>query len=178
MTATCDGNGDSVVDANYEMFLFWHHLKNSGLINGDYTGTSGAYGGWSHQPWITSPGSNFQSGNAYAIRFQGYTGSPSWFNGQYGHIFMFGQAVNTSNLPRGRAFIPKELWKLDKKFDDGKPGAGQIVTRAGENPETPNCTENTPGGGEKTDGRDGIDWLYRMSYPGKACTMIYRNLLE
>lgn len=181
MKETCNGNGDGTVDDNYEMFLLWHHLSNAGLIEGQYEGRSDpdiAVNGWAHTPWKNCPGSNFETGNAYGLRHHGYQSGPGWFNGDYGHFLMFGRAVNTSNLPRGRAFVPADLWKLDAKFDDGKPGRGQLVTRAGKNPETPNCTETSPGAGDITDGRYHLDAVYRMDFEEKACTMVYRNIFE
>lgn len=65
---------------------------------------------------------------------------------------MYGGAVNTANLPRGRAFEPAEIWGLDTKFDDGRPSKGRMVTRAGLNPETPDCTESSPGAGDVAHG--------------------------
>lgn len=62
---TCDGDGDGTIDANYEMFLFWHHLANAGLITGTYQGRSDpaiCTNCWAHTPGITSPTghANFQ----------------------------------------------------------------------------------------------------------------------
>lgn len=179
--ATCNGDGDGTIDANNEMYLFWHHLSNAGLIAGSYEGRSDPDIGtnsWAHTPGKNCPAARFGNNSGYGVRWQGEQTSNSWFHGQYGHLFMFGRGVTTQNLPRGRALEPTEAWKLDTKFDDGRPGHGQVVTRAGLNPETPDCTESSPGAGDVTNGGTDTDAVYRLSHEGAACVLIVRNIME
>lgn len=180
-TATCNGDGDGTIDANNEMYLFWHHLANAGLIKGNYEGRSDpdiGVNSWAHTPGKNCPASRFSSGTGYGIRWQGTQTSNSWFHGEYGHLFMFGKGVNTANLPRGAALEPVEIWKLDTKFDDGKPAYGQLVTRAGLNPETPDCTESSPGAADVTHGGTDMDAVYRFDIENPACVLIIRNVME
>jgi hypothetical protein len=43
------------------------------------------------------------------------------------NIFLLGAASNTS-LPFGDLLLPEEMWNIDIKIDDGKPGLGGIMS--------------------------------------------------
>ncbi len=131
---TCNGNGDgllsssSVVGVGNERFRFWQHLANAGLIEGTYTGVSGAgsptnhhvrgqnvpaskMGGacWSHLHW-SSP----------------LSGDLSSFDNPGGSRLFIGK--DSTNGTCVQAFLkPEEAWNIDVKSDDGVPATGLTV---------------------------------------------------
>lgn len=140
-TRTCNGNGDGQVEfaagLSHEIFRFWQHLANAGLIEGTYTGAS------SFDPGYTS---GHGPGNAPRGRFTGsfwrvgyidridasnemsnVWGSGTTFRGRYGHsLTIMGSGTF---YPTG-LFSPDEVWNMDKKMDDGMPGTGNLVLYA------------------------------------------------
>jgi len=123
--ATCNGNGDGVI-APYvvpgdEGKHFWQHLANAKMIEGSYTGAGTATVG------VNMPASRY--GNA--LSWRPYAGSAwtggdtggGWFNADYGtgHVMMFSLASGYSGI------TPKDVWAIDKKYDDGKPGLGNVL---------------------------------------------------
>lgn len=127
---TCDGNGNGVASAagaasqSGEEFQIWRQLALAGLIEGDYTGLAGA-NGYDHLLAGTNvPASRL--GNAIWRIY--YMGDGSTMVGgflvQYNNMMLGG--ANTAQNPLLR---PEELWNIDTKLDDGKPGAGNIIAR-------------------------------------------------
>ncbi len=140
--ATCDGNGDGRVWANgltnptlNELFRFWQHLANAGLIEGQYSGVTGdsagyfAGGSTTNMPrskinnavWLTNSENNTSGGSngsffAYDLHLQFYLGgfvAASW--------------------PANTILRPEEAWNIDTKMDDGLPGRGNVLGRVGSN---------------------------------------------
>jgi prepilin-type N-terminal cleavage/methylation domain-containing protein len=126
-TQTCNGNGDVIVhEAQQEHFLFWQHLANAGLLEGSFSGRSGpADTYYDVVAGTNAPASKLSRGIWTVRTFTApQTGNPNWFDGTYGNHFGLGakQVWNDSVLLK-----PEELWNMDTKFDDGRPGIGKVV---------------------------------------------------
>lgn len=133
-TTTCNGNGNDLLDLTqglpeesaHEWFHAWVHLKNAGLIEGNYTGKRTA------EPRGATPGVNVLQAtiNNVGLTLMSYTPAPSepyWYTANYKLILAVGtssQTVETYNA----GFSPSEIWSIDKKNDDGMPGNGKIRT--------------------------------------------------
>ena len=134
---TCNGNGNGIIGLpaaavqTGEVFMFWQHLANAGLIDGSYTGIAGSGG----------PGHTISDENAPSGRLS----SSAWFSSHHvvavphfnrdlGNVlYIGGQLPNVS--PYGQIFLPEEVWNIDKKLDDSKPGTGNVTPM-----EYANCT--------------------------------------
>src|SRR5665213_4613283 len=133
-TATCDGNGDGTLNDNgtssLEHFRFWQHLANAKMIEGQYTGigtftaTSGTTAG------VNVPASKYPNGAWGLAPSASLGGSGSTFATDYGtgHVLETGaQESNAHIWPAGALYNGKDAWSIDKKFDDGKPGLGNVL---------------------------------------------------
>ena len=125
---TCNGNGNGQVMEGPagEHYLFWQHLANAGLIEGSYSGVSGAADVNYHViTGLNTPRSRL--GNAtWTARSLVISGNGFWFDGTYTNQFEFG--VPTGNYwNQVPVFKPEELWNIDTKMDDGRPGLGKIM---------------------------------------------------
>ncbi len=135
-TETCNGNGDGVISASPaaerfgEMFTFWQHLANAGMIEGSYSGKSvsgstNVPSDASNSPSSKVPGALWNS----LYRLDAANGSvPSQqaviFDVLYGNSLIIGaQGVGS---PLNAIFTPEEAWSIDTKIDDGRPGRGKV----------------------------------------------------
>lgn len=134
-TQTCNGNGNGQINfgggANQysELFTFWQHLANAGLIEGNYTGIGGA--GSVHTSLATnSPKSRISSGYWSALTWGGpITGQASFFDGNYGDNYLELGGLIATSLAETGLLKPEEIWNLDAKMDDGKPATGFVRVR-------------------------------------------------
>jgi len=120
--ATCNGNG-IIDDADIlESLRFWQHLANAGMIEGSYPGTNVA-GVINSQPSKIS--NNFWY--VYSRKFT--PGGPMLF-GDPGVYFDvdYGNYMRIAALNANTFTIPEDVYHIDMKFDDGKPGSGSIIT--------------------------------------------------
>ncbi len=135
---TCNGNGDGWIDSTTalqysERFRAWQQLANAGLIEGRYTGLHSGTDTWA---WIA--GENIPAARLQDAAFQfadlnwAPDGSDLFFaSTPQGHYLI---TVSRSYLNNGGVFKPEEAWNIDTKLDDGKPGAGKVMS--------PNATTN------------------------------------
>lgn len=125
---TCNGTGDGrVTDCSYEMFRFWQHLANAGLIEGSYTGVEDA-AACNHTFGLNSPRSKLSNAGV-SFSFINFGGDAATYAYDYGHIFWFGaQSGDRAQRP---ALTPEEAWNVDTKMDDGMPGTGKVIPRSG-----------------------------------------------
>ena len=133
-TQTCSGNGNGEVTtaggANQyaEMFTFWQHLANAGLIEGNFTGRNGP----TSFPYDTVIGENTprsrlnQGGWGVTNGFDGGASS-HYFDNEYDFPISIG-ADAASEYVRQPIFTPEEAWNIDTKMDDGRPGTGFVNT--------------------------------------------------
>jgi prepilin-type N-terminal cleavage/methylation domain-containing protein len=145
-TKTCNGNGNGMVEGNtYESFRFWQHLANANLISGTYTGVAGSATIGDHDPNVNAPASKI-SGAGYSAFWSGNTAGvssgTSWmFDGIYANVIEFGKCgAWDCILP---AITPTEMYSIDLKLDDGKPGMGRVVTRPNDVSGHPECVNGT-----------------------------------
>jgi prepilin-type N-terminal cleavage/methylation domain-containing protein len=137
---TCNGDGDGLVcptsaacsSTTYELYLFWKHLTNAGMIEGSYSGSAARSSGTpicsgsASVPGCNVPPSAVSSG-MWNVQGLGVVSADSnLFDGNYG---------NSLSLMSGPDFISynkvilsaEEMWNIDSKIDDGKPGTGKFV---------------------------------------------------
>ncbi|MBW4985853.1 type II secretion system GspH family protein [Mameliella sp. CS4] len=135
-TETCNGDGNGQINSagsasqTVELYLFWQHLTNAGLIEGQYTGIAGPEDNDHAVPGENVPITLNNAG--FSVEFIGpVTGSAGFPDGDYGNILEVGLPDVGSGTADGTdvPFISApELWNIDKKLDDGKPHSGFIMT--------------------------------------------------
>lgn len=125
-TDTCNGNGDGEVEEDYEEIRFWQHLSNAGIISGNYSGVGGS-GGIGHAVGgENAPQSKYSTG-VWGTDHEGDSaGTSEEFALNYGQVLMLGSEAS-SGEPDGDLFNPEDLWNIDMKMDDGKPGQGHVI---------------------------------------------------
>ena len=125
---TCDGDGDGRVSPgnvnSNESFRFWQHLANAGLIEGSYDGI--AHGSTIHSASaLNSPRSRINNALWYTSYLGTVSGNIDLLNGAYDNMFTVG-AYSVNTIPYTPILKPEEMWNIDTKMDDGKPGMGKV----------------------------------------------------
>ncbi len=170
LTLTCNGNGDGNIDdsddqsAPPDWFRYWQHLRNAGLIAGNYRGVpaSGVEVGYPDTEYGASKVPNAGWAVFYNNCCNGnYTGFPDRFNGYYGNFMMLGESIPNSWVG-GPLFSPQESWQIDKKFDDALPGRGKVVVL-----NINACTFAT--------NPTQLDVEYRLSTETNLCSVLFRE---
>ncbi len=168
---TCNGNGNgSTADAagaglTGETFQLWKHLALAGLIEGTYTGLSGSGGATHTVLGSNSPASKLSSAG-WGTSSLDSTAVPSTTNFQmdYGSHFVFG-AQTAANSPRGIILKTEELWNIDTKLDDGRPGRGKVIAQG-----IDTCTTATAG--------TQLDADYLLTSSAAACAIRFPQSIQ
>ncbi|MFO0110492.1 MAG: type II secretion system protein [Alphaproteobacteria bacterium] len=133
---TCSGDGDGNIDgdgseANFEGFRYFQHLANAGLIEGKYTGVSAsAVNGFSGVIGQNLPISKLSNASFYVLwRNPSFVGNATEFAGNHGNSMFFGSIASATSHPGAAVMRPEEVWNIDVKLDDGRPGYGSVLTR-------------------------------------------------
>ncbi len=157
---TCNGNGDGritdTVGYGNEVFRFWQHLTNAGLIEGQYTGVQGTSNTVDHDTGINAPASKADNMAWGVIWGNGL--DASWFSTKEGNQLLLGTA--SGSYPFDDGPNTEEIWSIDKKIDDGKPGTGILVVTP-----HPNCSTAS----SETD----YAAEYNFSYTLNTCTLVF-----
>lgn len=142
--ATCNGNGDGVVTAlatgtdafgntyGNEMYRYWQHLANAGMIEGRFTGTSNSA---TANTTLSDIGVNVPASRAKPMGWTFYfigdvpIANVSYYEGYYGHTLIVG-GVTTGGISNhwSNTLTPQEAWSIDSKLDDGQPATGNVRT--------------------------------------------------
>lgn len=138
--ATSNGNGNGTIETGLERALLWQHLANAGLIEGQYSGYNGPYGGGCYGIGTVVPKAEAGSlaNNAGWEWVPINTAASCCGNGQdalgYYQTRYYGTMVKLAtcrNLPgdslAGTALAPIDAYQIDLKIDDGKPQKGRVV---------------------------------------------------
>lgn len=169
-TQTCNGSGDDKVaittDVNfaYEMYRFWQHLSNAGLIEGAYSGVQGPSHPWHHIAGTNTPLSKVQGCGWGSFFFDLAVTDGNDFGSDWGHTLYFG-AARTGLDYSGPCLIPDEAYSIDTKFDDGKPGLGMIMAVPSTSTVAPNCSTTNVNATS----------LYNLIHRSAACPLIFRK---
>lgn len=128
---TCNGNGNGSVNSagasiTGETQQFWRQLALAGLIEGTYTGIAGAGGAYHCTIGTSCPRSRMGNAGWGMHGLGDYPGDGGWFAANYGNTFIFGTQSSTE-YPSGPAIKPEEIWNIDTKMDDGRPGYGKVI---------------------------------------------------
>ena len=175
-SSTCNGNGDGFIaiaetatptdsrSTLFEAFRVWQHLANAGMLTGSYTGVSGSGGALHHIPAENIPTSKFNSGGYSlldtSLNFSGFILNAA----ENGTTLLLGQAKPPVEATRA-IFRAEDVWQLDMKYDDGKPGTGQFkVFRHND------CTNST--------GNDDTSASYTLSDDTTTCNLAVIRFLE
>lgn len=133
-TQTCNGDGDGTVEtyitSQYaEIFMFWQHLANAGIIEGRYSGITG--GGGTNNAAITNvPASKLTSTYWLAYNFLStYSGSGTLFDGPYYENLLQLGGLTATSSNTNPMLVPEDAWNLDTKLDDGRPAHGLVRDR-------------------------------------------------
>lgn len=174
-SATCNGDGGGAISsagspATWESYRAWQHLANAGLIPGTYNGTQTLLAGTIHLPPSLTSGDLRWSGWTLEYKSENLvrTTNSDVFSGSYGnHLWIQGQTMLTS----------EEVWGIDTKLDDGKPGTGQVVVHALGNIRECTDTDNASLANAQTASyrlrNDGTP--YSFYYNIKYCSPLFRK---
>lgn len=135
---TCDGDSDGIVEVSTsaksrEVYRYWQHLANAGLIEGTFTGTYENAATWAIAPGTNVPRSKIQNAG-WGIVAIGDPNFLGWYLDMFPpsnstHWLEFGWAPSTSNnYLYNPVLTTEEAWNIDSKIDDGMPGTGKITT--------------------------------------------------
>lgn len=183
---TCNGDGDGIVNrgattSNEEMRA-WQHLANAGLIEGSYTGVTTnttTATAMDCSPGVNIPASKVSNAGWYLDTIgtggQIAISDTSYFEGSYNNVFRYGKlsGVSPGIYPAGVVVKPEEMWNIDTKIDDGKPGSGGLVTLEGHTL----CfllANGSPGSTSNSAAR--ADSQYNLKESSVSCAMIFRNI--
>lgn len=175
-TVTCDGNGNGQIlhTSGPEIFRAWQHLANAGLIEGSYTGVAGPLTTGDHDPGINAPvvkgGNSFGASILYLGTLPASHTIAYVFEGNYGNSIAYG-SCNTFDCIGG--YKPEDVWNIDTKLDDGKPGTGKIATRVScvGGGCMPNCNSATSNAAGQADAA-----IYLLEQTGKNCNLYLRGV--
>ncbi len=164
--ATCDGNGDYQINTSggsgNELYRFWQHLANAGLVEGTYSGVAGPTDGNESLIGSNVPRSRLNSAGWTIYWLGNQPTSASLWPGDYGNAWMFG-ASRTGDPTTGAVLKPEEAWNIDTKIDDGLPRSGVVV------PYKPAVVANC------TDSSSDTTAAYALSQTGANCNLFMRN---
>jgi hypothetical protein len=130
-TQTCNGNGDGSVlwgstgSQRSEWYMFWQHLTNAGLIEGSYSGMSGSVA-YDDTSSANVPRSKLNN-SLWFVANDATSGGALFPVAVARHNFRIG-GLNPGTNPSTSIMKPEELWNIDTKLDDGKPGLGVITS--------------------------------------------------
>ncbi len=164
--ATCNGDGDGVVLwHNYEKFRFWQHLANAGMIEGQYTGITGAGGAYDFDSGINAPRGRITNSGWYFFDLNQIWADGDYPSHFYSKAFGFGNDTAGNAAPYTGNLKPEEAWNIDTKLDDGRPFAGRVISVRWNS----GCTN----GASNTDSAA----TYLLTSSAKDCSLIFNRAI-
>ncbi len=179
-TQTCNGNGDGIMNnppvssQTGEVFAFWQHLANAGLIEGTYTGISGPGGGGDVVIATNVPASKLGN-SGWSIWDWGDLSAGSTttlFAANYRNMLLFGE--KGPGITEKENMTPEEAWNIDTKIDDGLPARGKAKIR-----DRRDCALASNGAPLTTSSADSLklDAKYNLSLNATECSFVFHALM-
>lgn len=171
-SGACDGNGSGAIDfaaagQAAEFAQFWRHLANAGLIEGTYSGLTGA-GSAKHCVVGTDCPRGKMSNSGWGLEnAPNYGGDAFSFALDYTHTLIFGGS-NPAYVPNSGILSPEEAWNIDTKLDDGRPAMGKVIGPFWNN----TCSAADDGSSANND----YAASYRLSDRTKQCSLYFRQI--
>lgn len=114
-----------------EMFTFWQQLANARLIEGAYDGVRGP-GTYSAStvPGINSPPTRISNG-CWSVYPTALTTAFNINTNMVANVLLaggLGAAAPNYDYCHRNFIRPEEMWNIDTKMDDGRPGQGSVVS--------------------------------------------------
>ena len=168
-TQTCNGNGNGFVENNqattqqyFEQWRFWQHLGNAGLIPGSYKGGTAT----SNAPVTTTaneiPTSVMNSNYGWQVgNLNDYCGT--YVPANIGNTLYLQQSGGQVFFA-GSGMLPKDMYNIDLKIDDGLPATGKVVTNNYALWYSPKCFTGTA-----------PNTIYNLSSTDTTCDFIFAN---
>jgi prepilin-type N-terminal cleavage/methylation domain-containing protein len=165
-TETCNGDGNGIVSPSVgsnEAFRYWQHLANAGLIEGRFNGIACPSVSYCTDA-ANSPSSKI-SNSLWLMWTWGIRGGtdPAIFAGDFTRMYLFGRQT-TGAAPETNNLKTEELWNIDTKMDDGRPGSGTLVSRNWSD----DCTNAASGGDTSA--------TYELSNSAIVCRAVFRGM--
>lgn len=173
-TQTCNGNGDGRLQASGangqygEIFTFWQHLANAGLISGTYTGRADAGGTKTLIFGTNVPNSRISNGAWTSLFWDNVGGTSGWtFSLYYGNFFGLGSVSSgvDGDGNAGPLLKPEEAWSIDTKIDDGMPATGTMIGRR-----IADCTTAV------APIYNDFASSYNLTRTSQSCSLMFRNM--
>ena len=160
---------------NRETFLFWQHLANAGLIEGQYSGAiaDGVHNGGGNGPipGLSAPDSgliaNYPGGSTQFPdlvwmvlsqgTMQGSLGVPRYNNPPYNNALALAAVATSPSYFYWQGMYPADAYFIDSKIDDGIANTGHIQAV-----QTGNCYNTTTG-------------AYLVLTNSGACSLTFNN---
>ncbi len=174
---TCNGNGDGIImheaanaGEESEGYMMWQHLANAGIIEGSYSGLTGAGDEQDSVIGENVPESRVSGGcwnvdNNYIL---GGGGGASHYDAQYSQNTLdFGGTIAGYDCDE-KILTPEETWHIDKKIDDGRPGYGNVLGRYWDD----ECAVANAAPFARTN----LDADYKLADASEQCSLISNNV--
>lgn len=159
-THTCNGDGNGRVgdypspDNIHEVFRFWQHLANAGLVGGSYTGVPHDTDPLTFKPGENVPSTRSGTGGWMVLGLGDVTGDLMLFDGYYRNAFIVGGMTPTlSPILSG-----EDMASIDRKMDDGSPATGTLRSFRGAS--TLNCITADETAYQNASNRIGCDLVF------------------
>ncbi len=181
--ATCNGDGDGYIGyianlgggskpTNYkELFRAWQQLSNAGLINGMFTGVTGASSSSNLILQQNIPTSRIANAGYIIVTIAPtHSNAAQWlyYSGNYGVIIEFGGIPDNNETAVKSAISTEGAYYIDTKMDDGLPATGRIVTWRHGNGWLSGVTSNLCA--------NVGDTAYDFTQKGIQCSLVLRNV--
>lgn len=137
---TCNGDGNGLIETSgsganisTEAYQAWHHLALAGMIEGPYTGLSGAAGALAPEIGSNVPKSAIRNVGMSLLHYN-QSGTNGWWgpsvSGTRTNYLLMGAAGSGNNWPYYPFLTAGEAEGIDKKIDDANPVTGAVMTIA------------------------------------------------
>lgn len=164
---TCNGNGDGGLGNTgltyYERHRAWQQLANAGLVAGVYSGIRAGLDPVYVVPGVNAPYTLDKKGGFSLSTIGQKTGDSEWFDGYYDNIAIILGAVGDRWEAAYPLLTASEAYNIDKKFDDGLPATGYVVSFKAGGHFVPNCTTTATA----------TSSTYNLTYVGAACSVAF-----